>query len=143
VNLIGEHTDYNEGFVLRLAIDRATVVAWAPRDDAVLRVLAVNAAGAIDTLSLETDIQRNDALTWSHYVRGMARELRLHRSNTTARPRANRRCCSNARPAAAPGPCRSDGCASGCCAGQRSQPRPAQRRHLWPAPGRPVAPAQR
>jgi len=59
VNLIGEHTDYNEGFVLRLAIDRATVVAWAPRDDAVLRVLAVNAAGAIDTVSLETDIQRS------------------------------------------------------------------------------------
>ena len=78
VNLIGEHTDYNDGFVLPLAIDRATVVAWAPRDDGVLRVLALNEAGVIDSVSLETDIQRNDALPWSHYVRGMARELRLH-----------------------------------------------------------------
>ena len=33
VNLIGEHTDYNDGFVLPFAIDRRTVVALAPRDD--------------------------------------------------------------------------------------------------------------
>src|SRR5688500_17132185 len=38
VNLIGEHTDYNEGFVLPLAISRRTLVAAGPRDDGVLRV---------------------------------------------------------------------------------------------------------
>jgi galactokinase len=38
VNLIGEHTDYNEGFVLPFAIDRRTLVAVGPRDDSALRI---------------------------------------------------------------------------------------------------------
>jgi len=38
VNLIGEHTDYNEGFVLPFAIDRRTLVAAGVRDDGVLRI---------------------------------------------------------------------------------------------------------
>lgn len=38
VNLIGEHTDYNEGFVLPLAIDRRTLVALGLRDDGMIRV---------------------------------------------------------------------------------------------------------
>src|SRR5512136_1653095 len=42
VNLIGEHTDYNDGFVLPMAIDRETIVAIAPRRDRVLRVCSLN-----------------------------------------------------------------------------------------------------
>ncbi|MER3394490.1 MAG: galactokinase family protein, partial [Microcella pacifica] len=38
VNLIGEHTDYNEGFVLPFAIDRRTLVALGVRDDRRVRV---------------------------------------------------------------------------------------------------------
>ena len=38
VNLIGEHTDYNEGFVLPFAIDRRTFAALALRDDGLVRV---------------------------------------------------------------------------------------------------------
>ena len=38
VNLIGEHTDYNEGYVLPFAIDRRTVAALSPRDDGLVRV---------------------------------------------------------------------------------------------------------
>ncbi len=42
VNIIGEHTDYNDGFVLPMAIDRETVVAAAPRADRRVRVYSVN-----------------------------------------------------------------------------------------------------
>ena len=42
VNLIGEHTDYNEGYVLPMAIDRGTTVAAAPREDRLVRAHSVN-----------------------------------------------------------------------------------------------------
>ena len=42
VNLIGEHTDYNDGFVLPCAIDYQTIVAVTPRDDMTVRVVAID-----------------------------------------------------------------------------------------------------
>ena len=42
VNIIGEHTDYNEGFVLPMAIDRQTVIMARPRGDRMLHAHAVN-----------------------------------------------------------------------------------------------------
>ena len=44
VNLIGEHTDYNDGFVLPMAIDRRTYVAAASRDDRAIIVRSRNLA---------------------------------------------------------------------------------------------------
>ncbi|HKZ31918.1 MAG TPA: galactokinase [Vicinamibacteria bacterium] len=41
VNLIGEHTDYNDGFVLPMAIGRAALVAFRPRNDGVLRAHSI------------------------------------------------------------------------------------------------------
>ncbi len=75
VNLIGEHTDYNDGFVLPCAIDRGTVVAWAPRDDGQVFAVAVDAQAQTDRFRLDTGIVRDETKPWSHYVRGMAREL--------------------------------------------------------------------
>jgi galactokinase len=49
VNLIGEHTDYNEGFVLPFAINRRTLVAAGPRDDGVLRVASTFAGEELFT----------------------------------------------------------------------------------------------
>ncbi|GAA1701705.1 galactokinase [Microcella alkalica] len=48
VNLIGEHTDYNEGFVLPFAIDRRTVVAVGLRDDRVVRVASTIADEVVE-----------------------------------------------------------------------------------------------
>jgi len=77
VNLIGEHTDYNLGFVLPLAIDRRTVVAAGVRDDGVLRVGSTFAG---DELFTEITIAELDDLRtrgeldgdWSQYPLGVA-----------------------------------------------------------------------
>lgn len=73
VNLIGEHTDYNDGFVLPAAIEFATWTAIAPRPDRILRVLAGNKE---ERLEIDLDAP-GDPLRfhWSDYVRGMAVEL--------------------------------------------------------------------
>ncbi|MFB2580796.1 galactokinase [Herbiconiux sp. P15] len=55
VNLIGEHTDYNDGFVLPFAIDRHTVMAAAPRTDRVMRV-ASEFAGTHTASESDSDI---------------------------------------------------------------------------------------
>ncbi|HEX5705894.1 MAG TPA: galactokinase [Pyrinomonadaceae bacterium] len=73
VNLIGEHTDYNGGFVLPLAIDRETVVAAAPRADRLVRVLTLNSnAEAEFDLDHAGPPRRG---IWLDYVEGVARAL--------------------------------------------------------------------
>ena len=78
VNLIGEHTDYNEGFVLPFAIDRRTLVAAGPRDDAALRLAST--FDDSDTLYLEVGLADLDGirqldespLGWAAYPAGVA-----------------------------------------------------------------------
>ena len=43
VNLIGEHTDYNDGFVLPIAIERGTAALWARREDRVVNFRSLQA----------------------------------------------------------------------------------------------------
>jgi galactokinase len=74
VNLIGEHTDYNEGFVLPCAIDRATVVAVRARDDRQVHVLALDEGPDRDSFALDVPITPVPARPWTGYVRGMLRE---------------------------------------------------------------------
>lgn len=74
VNLIGEHTDYNDGFVLPAAIDYKTVVAAVPRTDAIVEVFAVDMDDA-DTFDLEKPILPSAGHLWANYVRGMAKML--------------------------------------------------------------------
>ena len=74
VNLIGEHTDYNDGFVLPAAIDLAAWIAAAPRPDRVLRVVATDLDARAE-LPLD-DPDPRPAGDWSDYVRGVAIELR-------------------------------------------------------------------
>jgi galactokinase len=73
VNLIGEHTDYNDGFVLPMAIDRRTVVAAAARSDRRVRVRSLNLEE-----DAEFDLDRPETLRrrhWLDYVEGVARIL--------------------------------------------------------------------
>ncbi len=73
VNLIGEHTDYNDGFVLPCAIGPATMVAASKRGDDEVRILAVDFGGATDTFALNGIEQ--SAQGWANYVRGMVNAL--------------------------------------------------------------------
>jgi galactokinase len=72
VNLIGEHTDYNDGFVLPAAIDMYMWVALAPRSDDRLRVHSEN-MNARAEFDLADRAPRGD---WSDYVHGVAVVLR-------------------------------------------------------------------
>lgn len=57
VNLIGEHTDYNDGFVLPCAINYLTLVGAAKRDDNIIRVVAVDYGNEIDEFNLDQEIE--------------------------------------------------------------------------------------
>jgi galactokinase len=86
VNLIGEHTDYNDGFVMPMALDRSTWVAAAPREDRTIVVRSENfnetatiTLGGADpstlVLSLSKDELRAGTVVgprWSKYVCGVA-----------------------------------------------------------------------
>jgi galactokinase len=70
VNLVGEHTDYNDGFVLPMAIDRAVWAAASPRDDRQVRLLALSLEQAPVRFSLD-GLQPDPKSRWSNYVRGV------------------------------------------------------------------------
>lgn len=74
VNLIGEHTDYNDGFVLPCAIDYQTVIACAARDDRQVRVIAADYDNERDEFSLDAPILSVEQ-QWSNYVRGVVKHL--------------------------------------------------------------------
>src|SRR5580765_3471343 len=74
VNLIGEHTDYNEGFVMPMAINFSTYVGMSTRDDRVLRIHS-------DIFKEETSMDLSRAPKrgrkhWSDYPFGVAIKLR-------------------------------------------------------------------
>jgi galactokinase len=70
VNLIGEHTDYNLGFVLPFAINRRTVAAVGARDDRILRVGSTFADEVVE-VSLD-DLSPEVLSGWSAYPLGVA-----------------------------------------------------------------------
>ncbi|NBM13991.1 MULTISPECIES: galactokinase [unclassified Proteus (in: enterobacteria)] len=71
VNLIGEHTDYNDGFVLPCAINYQMVVAAAKREDNTIRVIAVDYQNDVDEFSLDNTIEFLPNKMWANYVRGV------------------------------------------------------------------------
>ncbi len=73
VNLIGEHTDYNDGFVLPAAIDRSIEFAGRRRADRLVRAHSVDFAASVE-FSLD-DIQKDGKNSWSNYIRGVSKYL--------------------------------------------------------------------
>ena len=74
VNLLGEHTDYNDGYVLPMTIDRAVWLALRRRADDRVRLRSLNFNEAIDYALGEFPQFAPDA--WSSYVSGAVEELR-------------------------------------------------------------------
>ncbi|WP_122032003.1 galactokinase [Aliivibrio sp. EL58] len=75
VNLIGEHTDYNDGFVLPCAINYQTVVAAAKRDDNIVRVVSVDYGNETDEFDITQEITFQENKMWSNYIRGVVKCL--------------------------------------------------------------------
>ncbi|MGB2901570.1 MAG: galactokinase [Candidatus Acidiferrum sp.] len=74
VNLIGEHTDYNEGYVMPVALGFYCWVAISPRGD---QKLVINSDGFSDTAEVELDSPEiHPGKTWSDYPVGVALELK-------------------------------------------------------------------
>src|SRR5919202_1521463 len=73
VNLIGEHTDYNDGYVLPVAINRDVLIAVRPRTDRVVNLYSLNfqAGAQFDLDQLEPDPEQ----PWSNFIRGVAQQL--------------------------------------------------------------------
>ena len=68
VNLIGEHTDYNDGFVLPMAIDRAIWIALRPRPD---RLVTAHSLDFAETVDFNLDRLEKQS-GWIEYLKGVA-----------------------------------------------------------------------
>ncbi|MFB8394579.1 galactokinase [Streptomyces yangpuensis] len=75
VNLIGEHTDYNDGFALPMALPQTTVLAARRRADGLLRLHSAQGDGAITELTV-ADLVPGAVADWARYPAGVVWALR-------------------------------------------------------------------
>jgi galactokinase len=75
INLIGEHTDYNDGFVLPVALVQRVVVAAAPSSERTTRLRSMQSSGNDETVDT-TAVVPGDVTGWGAYVAGVAWALR-------------------------------------------------------------------
>ena len=73
VNLIGDHTDYNEGFVMPMAIQLETQVTISPRTD---RQLVIRSSAVPDAVTIDLNQPLRPRGDWTDYVAGVANVLR-------------------------------------------------------------------
>jgi galactokinase len=70
VNLIGEHTDYNQGYVLPTALDKDVLLLCRPRKDELMRLRNVEDSYSARQFRIDTAIPNSRVGDWSNYVRG-------------------------------------------------------------------------
>ncbi|MEU9730537.1 galactokinase [Streptomyces sp. NPDC048002] len=75
VNLIGEHTDYNDGFVMPFALPHTALAAVARRDDGVLRLHSADVEGGVVELRVDDLVPETDR-GWTAYPAGVVWALR-------------------------------------------------------------------
>ena len=75
VNLIGEHTDYNHGYVLPIALDKDTLLLARPRLDQQIRLTNIEPTFAPVSFAIEREIELAERGHWSNYIRGAAHAL--------------------------------------------------------------------
>ncbi|MFG2354532.1 galactokinase [Streptomyces sp. NPDC048521] len=75
VNLIGEHTDYNDGFVMPFALPHQVIAAVSRRDDGLVRLHSADVEGGIAELALEALAPQSDR-AWTAYPAGVLWALR-------------------------------------------------------------------
>jgi len=75
VNLIGEHTDYNAGFVFPMAIEPEVRIACRAREDGIVRFASAMFPGEIAQFSVSDKIEKGEP-RWSNYVRGVAAQMK-------------------------------------------------------------------
>ncbi|VEB25601.1 galactokinase [Actinobacillus lignieresii] len=73
VNIIGEHTDYNDGFVMPCAINYGMAVSFSKREDSVWRVYAID-IDEQDEFDLNRPIEPSEH-KWANYVRGVVKYI--------------------------------------------------------------------
>lgn len=73
INLIGEHTDYNEGFVLPAAIDKAAYLAFTPRQDEAIHLFSLDLS---DEYSSNIKDFSPTKKSWPNYILGVANQFR-------------------------------------------------------------------
>lgn len=81
VNLIGEFTDYNEGFVLPVALDKVCRIFWRCREDTQIRVASLQYPNQIDSFVNNADYEHGPHV-WSRYVRGVVAAARAWQRTT-------------------------------------------------------------
>ncbi|EKX35214.1 hypothetical protein GUITHDRAFT_146624 [Guillardia theta CCMP2712] len=75
VNLIGEHTDYSQGFVMPCAIDFHVAASFCPTSDNKLHVIALDVNDETCSIDLSKPIERDQSQPWSNYIRGVCKTL--------------------------------------------------------------------
>ena len=75
VNLIGEHTDYNDGLVLPIALPQAVTVAAARREGTLLRLWSAQHGGPVEVLALD-QLRPGSVSGWAGYPAGVVHVLR-------------------------------------------------------------------